>query len=214
MLDNSIKAVISDWDMPKFDGYQLLEKVRTSRLRRLQELPFIMVSGEETEDDRLRASKLGVSDFDQGGRQQRSADRLNHLLALSDVRQTLDSERQRLVQDPVSGLYTTKYLELQAAQALSHAARHGGEVSTIVLGFDAFAALGQKLGEEVAQQVALRFARMWQEMARKIPSAITVRGSTPIVSPAPRRPCAPLLPSGCARRSKSPMSRCRGIRLP
>lgn len=161
VLDNSIKAVISDLQMPKLNGYQLLEKVRTSRLRRLQELPFILVSGEETEDDRLRARKLGVSDFlTKGAGSSEVLTRLNHLLALSDVRQTLDSERQRLVQDPVSGLYTTKYVELQAAQALSHAARHGGEVSTIVLGFDAFAALGQKLGDDVAQQVALRFARM------------------------------------------------------
>jgi CheY-like chemotaxis protein len=49
VLDHSIQAVISDLQMPKLDGYQLLEKVRTSKLRRLQELPFILVSGEETE---------------------------------------------------------------------------------------------------------------------------------------------------------------------
>lgn len=161
VLDHSIKAVISDLQMPKLNGYQLLEKVRTSRLRRLQELPFILVSGEETEEDRVRARKLGVSDFlTKGAGSSEVLTRLNHLLALSDARSTLDAERERLVQDPASGLFTMKYLELQAAQALSHAARHDGEASVMVLGFDAFEALGKKLGDDAAAQVALRFAKM------------------------------------------------------
>lgn len=161
VLDHSIRAVISDLQMPKLDGYGLLERVRSSKLRRLQEIPFILVSGEETEDDRERARRAGVSDFlTKGAGSSEVLTRLNHLLALSSARETIENDRERLVQDPASGLYTTKYLELQAAQALSHAARHGSEVSVMVLGFDNFAALAEKIGEESAAQVALRFARM------------------------------------------------------
>lgn len=161
ILDHSIQAVISDLNMPKVNGFELLERLRSSKLRRLQELPFILVSGEETEEDRLRAKDIGVSDFVTKG--VGSAEillRLNHLLALNNARESLDAGRERMVQDPKSGLYTRKFVELQTAQALSHTARHGGDSSLMVLGFDGFAALGERLGSEMAEEIGNRFARM------------------------------------------------------
>lgn len=161
ILDHSIQAVISDLNMPKVNGFELLERVRSSKLRRLQELPFILVSGEETEEDRARAREAGVSDFiTKGVGSSEILLRLNHLLALSDARENLDAGRERMVQDPKSGLYTRKFIELQTAQALSHTARHGGESSLMVLGFDGFAGLGERLGGDVAEEVGNRFARM------------------------------------------------------
>ena len=63
LLDNTIRAVISDLQMPKLDGAGLLQRVRASKQRRLQEMPFIVVSGEETEEERERVRQLGASDF-------------------------------------------------------------------------------------------------------------------------------------------------------
>lgn len=161
VLDHSIKAVISDLQMPKLNGYELLEKVRSSKLRRLQLLPFILLSGEETEDERLKAQALGVSDFvTKGAGNAELVARLKNLLALSEAKDSLESGREQMVQDPQTGLFTRKYLEMQTAQALSHSARHGVETSVMVLGFDGFAALGERLGVPVATQVANRFAKM------------------------------------------------------
>lgn len=161
VLDNTIQVVISDLQMPKLNGYELLERLRSSRLRRLKEMPFILVSGEEGENDRLRAKALGVSDFiTKGAGTAEILTRLKHLLALSEAREDLESGREKMVQDPFSGLYTAKYLELQAAQALSHSARHGDEVSVVLLGFDALPELRERLGQEVTEQVAMRFAKM------------------------------------------------------
>lgn len=161
VLDHSIQAVISDLQMPKLSGYELLERVRSSKLRRLQNLPFILVSGEETEEERARAKAMGVSDFvTKGVGSAEILIRLNHLLALSNAQENLETGRESMVQDPVSGLYTRKYLELQAAQALSHSARHEVDTSVMVLGFDGFTALGERLGADVAEQVGTRFAKM------------------------------------------------------
>lgn len=161
ILDHSIQAVISDLRMPKLGGFELLDLVRSSKLRRLQELPFILVSGDETEEDRALAREKGVSDFiTKGIGSSEILIRLNHLLALSSARENLDAGRERMVQDPKSGLYTRKFVELQMAQALSHTARHGGESSLMVLGFDGFSGLGERLGVEVAEEVGYRFARM------------------------------------------------------
>ncbi len=161
VLDHSIQAVISDLQMPKLDGYQLLEKVRTSKLRRLQEMPFILVSGEETEEERSKAKALGVSDFlNKGCGATEVLTRLDHLLELFKARQNLEEGREHMVHDPVSGLFTRKYVELQTAQALSHAARHDSEVSVMVLGFDGYAEVCERLGGEVAEQVGTRFAKL------------------------------------------------------
>jgi len=161
VLDHSIRAVISDIQMPKLNGYELLERVRTSKLRRLQQLPFILVSGEETEDERAKASALGVSDFvTKGAGSAEILTRLNSLLALSNAQESLEAGRDQMVQDPLSGLFTRKFLELQAAQALSHSARHGVDASVMVFGFDGFAGLCERLGTQVAEGVAMRFAKM------------------------------------------------------
>ena len=161
VLDHSIQAVISDLHMPKLNGLELVERIRASKLRRLQELPFILVSGEETEEDRQRATDAGVSDFVTKG--VGSAEillRLKHLLALSEAREDLDAGRERMVQDPLSGLFTRKFLELQTAQALSHSARHGGDSSLLVFGFDGYQGMCERLGADTAAEVGHRFARM------------------------------------------------------
>ena len=161
VLDQTIQAVVSDLQMPKMNGYELLERLRASRLKRLQQMPFILVSGEETEEERAKARSLGVSDFiSKGSGSNEILARLNNLLALSQAQQHLDAGREHMVHDPASGLFTRKYLELQAAQALSHAARHGVDVSVMVLGFDDYDNLCQALGAPVADEVGNRFAHL------------------------------------------------------
>lgn len=161
VLDQSIRAVVSDLQMPKMNGYELLERLRSSRLRRLQQMPFILVSGEETEEERGKARGLGASDFiTKGSGSIEILARLGNLLALQQAQEHLDTGREHMVQNPASGLFTRKYLELQAAQALSHSARHGIDVSLMVLGFDGYSELSNKLGPTLAEEVGNRFAKM------------------------------------------------------
>ncbi|MDR2187407.1 MAG: diguanylate cyclase [Azonexus sp.] len=168
VLDQTIKAVISDVQMPKLNGYELLERVRASKLRRLQQLPFIFLSGEESEAERCRARTLGVSDFiAKAAGNSELLSRLKNLLALSEAREDLENGREQMVQDPRSGLFTRKYLEVQAAQALSHSARHHVEASAIIIGFDHFPALVERLGPAAASEVANRFARMLADKVRQ-----------------------------------------------
>ena len=161
ILDHSIRAVISDLQMPKLDGFGLLQRVRASKQRRLQEMPFIIVSGEETEEERERARQLGGSDFvTKGVGSTEILTRLTNLLALSAARENIETGRESMVQDPDSGLFSRKYLEHQAAQALSHATRAGVELCIMVLGFDAFDQVRERLGPDLAERVGTRFAKM------------------------------------------------------
>ncbi len=168
ILDNSIRAVISDLQMPKLDGLGLLQRVRSSKLRRLVDMPFIVVSGEETEEERERARSLGASDFvTKGAGSTEVLTRLTNLMALSAARENLEAGRESMVQDPTSGLFSRKYLELQAVQALSQATRTGVELCIMVLGFDSFDSVRERLGPELAERVGTRFAKMLADKVRQ-----------------------------------------------
>lgn len=191
LLDHSIRAVISDLQMPKLDGAGLLQRVRASKQRRLQEMPFIVVSGEETEEERERVRVLGASDFvTKGAGSAEILTRLNNLLALSSARENLEAGRESMVQDPSSGLFSRKYLEHQASQALSHAARSGVDLCIMVLGFDAFDRVCERLGPDLAERVGTRFAKMLAGKVRTEDSlghfgpgqfAIVAPGTSPLV---------------------------------
>ena len=53
--------IISDWNMPKMQGIELLKKVRENPL--LKNTPFLMVTAEAEQKNILEAVKVGVSNY-------------------------------------------------------------------------------------------------------------------------------------------------------
>lgn len=161
VLDHTIAAVISDLQMPVLDGFGLLERVRACKLSRLRDIPFVLISGEEDKEFLDKAEQLGVSDFiNKGISAVELKTRLGHLLQFASTRQSLEEAKAQQVQDPDTGLFTRKYIELQAAQALSHACRHNSEASVMVIGFDDYAALVQQVGDTKAAEMGVKFAKL------------------------------------------------------
>lgn len=64
VLDPTIIAVICATQMPRLSGLDLLARIRISKLRRICDIPFLLlVSGNESVEDRVRAQETGVTDF-------------------------------------------------------------------------------------------------------------------------------------------------------
>ena len=185
VLDHSIHLVISDLSMPILDGYGLLTRIRESKLARIRDMPVVIISGEESEEALERAKALGVSDFISksiGGAELLA--RIDSLVKLSLTQNQLKENREQQVQDPDTGLFTRKYIELQAAQAMSHAMRHDSQVSAMVMGFDRFPALREEHGAEVMQQLQMRFSKMLSNKMRKEDSLGHFAGSQfAVISP-------------------------------
>jgi two-component system chemotaxis response regulator CheY len=57
----AVDIVIADWQMPKLNGLELLENVRSDDS--LMSLPFIMVTGDSDKSHVLKALQGGVSDY-------------------------------------------------------------------------------------------------------------------------------------------------------
>lgn len=64
VLDSAIAAVVSGLTVARDDGRGLLERLRDSKLPRLNEVPFLlMVSSSFSDAERQEARKLGVTEF-------------------------------------------------------------------------------------------------------------------------------------------------------
>ena len=58
LLDPHIRVVITDLTMPKLDGYGLLRRIRASKISRIRNIPVVVVSGSDEQEERDRA-KIG-----------------------------------------------------------------------------------------------------------------------------------------------------------
>ena len=58
---NKVDLILSDWNMPKMTGIELLRRVREDM--QLQHIPFVMISAEATSENIARAIRLHVSQY-------------------------------------------------------------------------------------------------------------------------------------------------------
>lgn len=64
ILDSSIVAVLSGINLPRLDAYGLIARLRSNKLRRLQEMPILLLgSGRESDDERALAIQRGAAGF-------------------------------------------------------------------------------------------------------------------------------------------------------
>lgn len=181
VLDHSVTLVICSLSLPVLDGDGLLARVRASRLERLAQMPMLMISGDD-EQVIERARSHGASDFIRrgtGGAELLA--RVDSLVRLSQARHQLKESLAHQVQNPETGLFTRKYIELQALQAMSQAMRHNSEVSVLVIGFDNVGTLRDEHGQDVLKQLQQRFIAVLSGRIRREDSLGHYQGSQLVV---------------------------------
>ena len=137
LIDPSIRLVITDHTMPRLDGYGFIERIRSSKVARIRDLPVIMISGDEGEEARQRATSLGASDFiTKGTGTAELLARLDTLVELGRSHAALEEARADAATDHLTGLAQRGVLERQAEQAVSYVRRHGGHLGIMVVGID------------------------------------------------------------------------------
>lgn len=172
LLDQSIQVVISDIGMPKLDGFGLLERIRGSKVSRIQDVPVIIISGDEDEEARQKATALGATDFiGKGIGNVELLARLNALARLAQTSRELEQSREALAKqtpvDPGSGLATPEYLKHQGQQALSLAKRHNSDVSVMVVDIDRFDEIVDRYGRQVSMLIVRKLSKILGTRVRR-----------------------------------------------
>ncbi|TAK87522.1 MAG: response regulator [Betaproteobacteria bacterium] len=148
--DASIAMVFSDLDMPKLDGFALIERIRKSADARIRGLPVVIISGSQDESSRRRAREAGANDFIS-----KSADAPEVLARIGNL--------MRLVKPAAA---TPQLLVTEGHKQFSYARRHGTQLSVMALRVDSFADAAGKFGKRVADELLARIGKLVASMMR------------------------------------------------
>ena len=161
LLDPTVEVVISDIGMPRLDGFGLLQRIRGSRLSRINSLPVLIISGEDEEEARNRAQSLGATDFiTKGTPRVELIARIEALAKLAQTRRELEESREQLVR------------------------RNRGDVSVMVIQVDHYDDLCTNFGHSVGQLVHRKLSKLLSAKVRKEDTiAHLAEGQFAVISP-------------------------------
>lgn len=157
--DSSIQIVFTDLSMPYLDGYGLLERMRNSDDEHLQDMPVIIITGKDDDDNaKQQALDRGANDFISKPFEsiQLIARAKAHVIfretssKLTDVSEKL--ERQSAV-DEVTGLGGQRYFCKASEDTLAYIRRNGGQYVLVRMDIDDFNALFIRNGKQIADSI-------------------------------------------------------------
>ncbi len=141
LLDPAIQVVITDLDMNGMGGIALLQKIRSSKVKRISTLPVIVNSASEEEDFRQEALKHGANDFiNKDVRAVELLARVDSMLRLARTQKELDGSREALSEsvtfDPATQMATPHLLQVHLGKMWAYVKRHGGDLSVVNIRLD------------------------------------------------------------------------------
>jgi two-component system, cell cycle response regulator len=160
LLDSSIRVVISDLTMPKVDGFELLNRVRSSKVQRIRELPIVIITGEDEQVERERAAAIGATDFIQKGvGAAELIARLEVLVRLSSTREALAESQASLESsrtvDADTELLNVQFFDKQVEKLISFARRNLSDVALICVRVELSTPQSESWEGEVDQRLKL-----------------------------------------------------------
>lgn len=170
---NDIKMIFSDLSMPNLDGFGLLERIRNSDDPQLQNLPVIIITGaEDDEETKQRALSRGASDFiSKPFESVQLRTRAQTHLRLDDTHRQLSKTVTQLeeqgTRDEVTGLANKNYFLQRGNKDLAFAKRHRGELALLLIQIDNFNKLFTRFGKEAAQHTLQQVSRIMLDNVRQ-----------------------------------------------
>lgn len=164
--DNRIQVVFTDLNMPKMNGYQLLEHVRTAADGGIRNLPVIVVTGAENDDEaKEKALEQGATDFIT--KPFNSTDLKARAYAHANYQRTTKVLQETATIDPLTGLANERSFNEQLAKDLSFVVRHNQPIALMLVEVDSFRDLFLKIGRKGADSLIQQIAKVLVKSVRK-----------------------------------------------
>ena len=160
LLDGNIRVLLTELGLTKVNGLDLLTRVRGSKVKRIRELPVVVMTSEEEGHDRQRAAGLGVTDFITKTTQRTElVSRLEVLLKLSATREALAETQASLESartvDPDTELLNPSFFDKQVDKLVSYARRNLSDLALICVRVELSIAPADTWEGEIEQRVKL-----------------------------------------------------------
>jgi two-component system, cell cycle response regulator len=169
--DPTIDVIITDINMPRMTGHQLLVKIRKSGDLRLRELPVIVMTTGDDKIDKNLAFLNGANDFltkPIDAMELQARVKVHHKLA-STIRE-LERSKQALSEqattDPLTRLKNRRAFFAQGEQNVALSKRHKTELSVLLLDIDHFKTVNDRFGHQAGDEALVTVAGLLTGLLR------------------------------------------------
>mgnify|MGYP001497789555 CR=1 FL=1 len=160
-----IDVILCDLEMPGIDGLGFLDRVSANR--ELREIPVIILTGHETQEEKIRGLERGACDyvtkpFDPG----ELVARVRVQLKIKSLQDSLRESNRRLEllsrTDPLTGLANRRRFMMVMEHAFLHSMRTATPLALVMLDIDHFKGINDTYGHQGGDEVLTAVAGLLQ----------------------------------------------------
>ncbi len=161
--ENKFSLVLTDYNMPKMDGMELIMEIR--ELYDKDQLGVIALSSNETSDVPTKFIKIGANDYiNKPYSQIEVATRVNSVLHLVDL---FDEVRMMSYIDYLTNLYNRRYFFSSAESIFDKLKRENKDLALVMLDIDNFKSINDTYGHSIGDLVIVKVAEILKKNLRK-----------------------------------------------
>jgi diguanylate cyclase (GGDEF)-like protein len=173
LSDPRVELVITDVQMPKLSGQQLLKQIRLSPETRISNLPVIVMTTAEDSAEKHLAFLNGANDFlnkPVDSLELQARVKVHHRLARI-IRELEDSKKalaELATTDSLTKLKNRRLFYTQAEQNLAACRRYGKDMSLLLLDIDHFKKVNDTFGHHAGDEVLVKISALLAQMVRGV----------------------------------------------
>ena len=171
--DPRIELVITDVQMPRLSGQQLLKLIRQSPEARIRNLPVIVMTTAEGMSEKHLAFSNGANDFlnkPVDSLELQARVNVHHRLArtIHELEASKAALAELATTDPLTKLKNRRMFYIQAGQNLVACRRYSKDMSLLLLDIDHFKKVNDTFGHHAGDEVLVKVAGLLAQIVRGI----------------------------------------------